>query len=189
MLFSADTQAQLKPETSLAGSRESLVWQNSKFDLEGLERFQNDRHMREAIKEGVLFPLPWDDCLISDSGLDGKWHFVLQRVVEFLVDFSRTACSELSGTPVKVNSAIRHVPRQLQLIRRGNLNAVPVSGPRASPHLTGASVDIAVVGMPASFLYLARRFLLDMEDAGFIDATLETKAQYVLHVTVFKEYK
>lgn len=182
-----------KPETSLEGSTESLIWQNYKLDLEGLERFRDDRHMKEAVDAGTLVSIPFGQCLVSDSRLDSRWHFVLVRVASLLERFSQAVCPEV-GKPVKVNSAVRHVPRQLQLIfgsilNEANYNAAPVSGPRASPHLTGASVDIAVLGMPKGFIELAGRILLDLEDAGLIDATLETEAQYVLHVTVFREYK
>lgn len=180
--------SQFRPETSLIGSTESLVWQNLKLTLEGAERFQNDWQLKEAIDSGTLVPLSFGECLVADGRLDGKWHFVLERVNRLLSVFGRTICTEF-GRPAKVNSAVRHIPRQLELIRIGNLNAVPVSGPRASPHLTGASVDIAVLGMPRGFLELASEILLGLEDAGLIDATLETKANTVLHVTVFQEYK
>lgn len=190
---SAFPYVHLKPEVSLKGSPESLIWQNLKLTLEGMERFWNDRHIGEAIQAGRLLPLALGECLVADNWLDRRWHFVLERVNSFLSGFGRTVCSEF-GRPVKVNSAVRHVPRQLQLILGTgfdgrNYNAAPVSGPRASPHLTGAAVDIAILGMPKGFLEVASEILLGLEGAGLIDATLETEAANVLHITVFREYK
>ena len=54
--------------------------------------------------------------------------------------------------------------------------------------LTGASVDIAALGVPKPLVQWLTARLLELERLGFLDATLEQKAQNVFHVTVFREY-
>ena len=97
------------------------------------------------------------------------------------------ACT-LFNHPIKVNSAVRHIHRQIQISGGGNLNAAPTVGERASPHLTGASIDYAVVGVPKPVVQWLKFTLLELERLGLVDVTLEDVAQNVIHATVFEEY-
>lgn len=119
-----------RPEVSLVGSAESLIWQNLRLDREGLERIKNEEELNKLVVSGSLVPLPLGHCLAaSDKELEAKWRFVLPRVAKFLQDFSETVCPEF-GIPVQINSAVRHRVRQLELIRvEQNLNAAPVTRP------------------------------------------------------------
>lgn len=185
---SISSWSSLKPEISLEGSPKSLIWQNLKLDFEGLRRIRNDSELQELVKSGALAPLPLDDCLEIDKGLGMKWYFVLPQTAKFLQDLSEMVCPEFNK-PLKINSAVRHKERQLELIyRENNPNAAPISGERASPHLTGASVDIATLGFPQRMVRRMTEIALEFERIGLLEATLETEFQYVLHVTVFREY-
>lgn len=177
-----------RPEITLDGSTESLIWQNIRLDLEGLKRIKNDTELKELVGSGILVPLPLDYCLMTDKELDPKWHFVLLQAARFLEHISETVCPEFNK-PLKVNSAVRHEDRQLELISiEKNPNAAPVSGNRASPHLTGAAVDLAILDYPENMVEWLKEILLELEGWGVLDATLEEEYQKVLHVTVFKEY-
>ncbi len=68
-----------------------------------------------------------------------------------------------------------------------NGNAAPAVGDLVSPHLTGATIDIAKKGMSRSEVEWMRRRLLALEDAGKIDAEEEFH-QACFHITVYKTY-
>jgi hypothetical protein len=68
-----------------------------------------------------------------------------------------------------------------------NGNAAPAEGDIVSPHLTGATIDIAKDGLSRDELAWMRRRLLALESAGKIDVEEEFK-QACFHITVYKNY-
>jgi hypothetical protein len=56
-----------------------------------------------------------------------------------------------------------------------------------SPHLTGATVDIAKKGLSRDEIAWMRRQLADLQAAGKIDVEEEFK-QSCFHITVYKSY-
>lgn len=180
--------AEVQPPPSLVGTPESLRWQNFKLiALEGLRHIKDDEELSSMIEHGELISIPWGPCLVPDKKLDLKWQYSLPRAIKFLEDRDKEACEKF-GNPVQVNSATRHIIRQMELVKQGNLNAAPVQGERASTHLTGASVDLAVVGVPQPITNWLKVRLVELERLGLVDATLETGTQSVLHITVFADY-
>lgn len=185
LLLSERAQAQ----PSLVGTRESLQRQNRVADLEGLIRIENDTILEEMIKRGELVRIP--KTVRIDPRLDEKWHWVLPRVVRFLEDIP-IRYIDLFGQFFQLNSAVRTVPRQIEIalgdgVTPPNKNAAPVKGDRSSPHLTGASIDIAKKGMNESELRWMKAMLLDREGKSLIDAT-EEQDQPVFHIMVFDTY-
>ena len=174
---------------SLVGSPESLVKQNKVADLEMLKRIENDRDLEELKKAGIVVPLPLSAKI--DSRLDEKWRYCLQCTSDFLDDLAVDFIDRF-GRQFQVNSAVRTIERQLE-IRRGdknnpeNINAAPTEGQRASPHLTGATIDIAKIGLSSEELDWLRERLLLFEDRDFVEATEEWE-QLCFHVMVFNSY-
>jgi hypothetical protein len=85
-----------------------------------------------------------------------------------------------------VSSAVRTVEYQKRL-ERTNGNAAAAEGDVVSPHLSGATVDIAKAGLTRQELVWMRRQLSGLEQAGKIDVEEEFE-QSCFHITVYKSY-
>lgn len=181
VIFSVET---IHGQASLKGSRESLRKQNAVADREGLARITDSFLLAEMKKDGRLVRLP--ETVRIDPRLDEEWHWVLPQTAEFLEDLGVEFIDQF-GRFSQLNSAVRTIPRQLEIAAGGNLNAAPVEGDRMSPHLTGATVDITKIGMNGEELKWMRRQLLELEALDLIEAT-EEEVQPVFHVMVFKTY-
>jgi hypothetical protein len=94
--------------------------------------------------------------------------------------------AETFHTPLEVSSAVRTVVYQAHL-RRINGNAAPAQGDIVSPHLTGATIDIAKDGLSRQEIEWMRQWLLPLEAAGKIDVEEEFQ-QACFHITVYKTY-
>jgi hypothetical protein len=68
-----------------------------------------------------------------------------------------------------------------------NGNAAPAEGDIVSPHLTGATIDIAKDGLSRDEIAWMRRRLLALQTAGKIDVEEEFR-QACFHITVYKSY-
>jgi hypothetical protein len=85
-----------------------------------------------------------------------------------------------------VNSAVRTVEFQ-HWLRKRNRNAADLDGDTASPHLTGATIDVSKRWMSRKQLKWMRDYLLAFQTAGMIDVEEEFR-QRVFHITVYKAY-
>jgi hypothetical protein len=81
---------------------------------------------------------------------------------------------------------VRTVTYQKQLMKT-NGNATAAEGDVASPHLTGATIDIAKQGLTLQEIGWMRTWLLRLQDAGKIDVEEEFQ-QSCFHITVYKSY-
>ena len=70
---------------------------------------------------------------------------------------------------------------------RINGNAAEAEGDIVSPHLTGATIDIAKSGLSRSEMLWMRNRLLGYQNAGVIDVEEEFR-QACFHITVYKNY-
>ncbi len=68
-----------------------------------------------------------------------------------------------------------------------NGNAAPAEGDIASPHLTGAAIDIGKKGLSLSEISWLRAWLLPLQTAGKIDVE-EEFYQACFHITVYRSY-
>ncbi len=169
---------------SLIGDRASLQKQNLVADREGLVRIKDDSDLDDMKRRGILVKLP--DAIKVDYRMDQKWQWVLERTAAFLEDYGITFINKF-GRFMQVNSAVRTIPRQLEIIKSLNFNAAPIEGDRMSPHLTGATVDIAKFGMNKDELEWMRNRLLTLEELELIEATEEWN-QSVFHIMVYQTY-
>jgi hypothetical protein len=103
----------------------------------------------------------------------------------FLADLARIH-DAVFHRPLEVSSAVRTVEYQKRLMEI-NGNAAPAEGDIVSPHMTGATVDIAKDGLSRDELAWMRRHLLALEEAGRIDVEEEFR-QACFHITVYKNY-
>ncbi|MDE3189084.1 MAG: hypothetical protein KGM96_16355, partial [Acidobacteriota bacterium] len=103
----------------------------------------------------------------------------------FLTDLAR-AHQALFHSPLEVSSAVRTVDYQKRLIGV-NGNAAAAEGDVVSPHVTGATIDIAKHDMSAREIYWLRGRLLALQNEGKLDVEEEFQ-QACFHITVYKSY-
>jgi hypothetical protein len=169
----------------LRGSLESLVRQNARSDAEGLERIEDEADLSSRIDHKLLVPLPASAALTVNPKLIENHRYCRPWTARFLADLAR-AHEAAFHRPIEVNSAVRTVEYQKRLMAT-NGNAAPAEGDIVSPHLTGATVDIAKEGMSGQEIGWMRRQLAGLEQAGKIDVEEEFE-QACFHITVYKSY-
>jgi len=89
-------------------------------------------------------------------------------------------------TPLRVTSLLRPAHYQRSLQRR-NGNAAASNGPKASTHLTGASLDISKKGMTSRQIAWMRSVLSSLNEKGHVFAIEEFK-QPNFHIMVYRSY-
>lgn len=169
----------------LRGSLESLVRQNDRTEDDNLERIQDDDDLADRIARGMLVPLPVSAALTVNEKLPENRRYCRPWTATFLTDLARAHAAAFHG-PLEVSSAVRTVAYQKQLMKI-NGNATSAEGDIASPHLTGATIDIAKQGLSRQQISWMRAWLLSLEKAGMIDVEEEFH-QSCFHITVYKSY-
>ncbi len=169
----------------LRGSYESLVRQNDRSDAEGLERILDDNDLDDRIARGFLVPVPVSAALTVNPALPANRRYCRPWAARFLADLGRAHAAAFHR-PLEVSSAVRTVAYQEQL-EKINGNATSAEGEIASPHLTGATIDIAKRGLSRPEIGWMRARLLRLEEAGKIDVEEEFQ-QACFHITVYKSY-
>ena len=170
---------------SLRGSLASLERQNARLDTDGLERILDEADLSSRIEHKLLVPLPVSAALIVNPNLVENHRYCRAWTARFLSDIAR-AHAALFHKPIEVNSAVRTVEYQKRLMFT-NGNAAAAEGDVVSPHLSGATVDIAKQGLSRQEMAWMRRQLLALQQAGKIDVEEEFE-QACFHITVYKNY-
>lgn len=169
----------------LRGSLASLERQNDRSDAEGLERIQDEADLSARIADKLLVPLPASIALTVNPDLEENHRYCRPWTAKFLADLAR-AHEAAFHRSIEVSSAVRTVAYQKRLMET-NGNAAPAEGDLVSPHLTGATVDIAKKGLSRAEIAWMRRQLAELQTAGKIDVEEEFK-QSCFHITVYKNY-
>jgi hypothetical protein len=169
----------------LRGSLESLERQNVKTEADDLERIENDDDLNDRIARGVLVPVPTSSAMLINGRLPENRRYCRPWTASFLSELT-VAHKAAFVRPLEVTSAVRTVEFQKKLMRV-NGNAAEAEGDIASPHLTGATIDIAKTGMSRQEIGWMRTWLLPLEQAGKIDVEEEFR-QACFHITVYKSY-
>jgi len=169
----------------LRGSHESLERQNERLDAEGLERIEDESDLVDRIARKLLVPIPASSALTVNAELPATHRYCRPWTALFLTDLAR-AHDAAFHRPLEVSSAVRTMEYQKRLMEI-NGNAAPAEGDIVSPHLTGATIDIAKDGLSRDEIAWMRRRLLELEAAGKIDVEEEFR-QACFHITVYKSY-
>jgi len=170
----------------LKGSHDSLVRQNVRSQEDGLTRIQDDADLLALRREGELVAVPVTSVLVVDQRLPANRRYCRPWTAQFLTDLSRVHYGRFHRS-LQVNSAVRTVEyqRHLELV---NGNAAPAEGDDASPHLTGATIDIAKKGLSMDEIDWMRAYLMPLQAAGKIDVE-EEFYQACFHITVYRSYR
>lgn len=169
----------------LRGSLASLTRQNTRLDADGLERIEDEADLTSRIEHKLLVPLPASAALIVNPNLSDHHRYCRSWTARFLADLAR-AHEAAFHKPIEVNSAVRTVEYQKRLMYV-NGNAAAAVGDIVSPHLTGATIDIAKQGLSRAEMAWMRSQLLGLQNAGKIDVEEEFE-QACFHITVYKNY-
>jgi hypothetical protein len=169
----------------LRGSHDSLVRQNERSEADYLERIEDDADLADRISRGMLVPVPESAALAVNANLPQDRRYCRPWTASFLKDLAR-AHRDQFHTPIMVSSAVRTVEYQRRLMRI-NGNAAAAEGDIVSPHLTGATIDIAKSGLSRREVTWMRNQLLSLQNAGVIDVEEEFK-QSCFHITVYRNY-
>src|ERR1035438_3076620 len=169
----------------LRGSHESLVRQNEKSEADNLERIEDDDDLADRIARKMLVPVPVSAALTVNGSLPENRRYCRPWTASFLTDLTRAHAAAFHG-PLEIGRAVRTVAYQKELMK-SNGNATSAEGDIASPHLTGATIDIAKQGLSRQEIGWMRAWLLPLEQAGKIDVEEEFH-QSCFHITVYKSY-
>jgi hypothetical protein len=169
----------------LRGSLASLERQNDRLEAEGLERIEDEADLAARIADKLLVPIPISSALTVNPDLEENHRYCRPWTAKFLADLARAHDAAFHRS-IEVSSAVRTVEYQKRL-ERTNGNAAPAEGDLVSPHLTGATVDIAKKGLSRAEMAWMRRQLMGLEAEGKIDVEEEFK-QACFHITVYKSY-
>ena len=170
---------------TLRGTRDSLVRQNTRSEEESLQRIEDDDDLHDRIVRGLLVRVPESGSLIVNAALPEDRRYCRPWTASFLEDLSRAHQSKFHS-PLIVSSAVRTVEYQKRLMRI-NGNAADAEGDVVSPHLTGATIDIAKSGLSRKEMLWMRNQLLGYQNAGVIDVEEEFR-QRCFHITVYRNY-
>jgi hypothetical protein len=152
---------------------------------EGLDRIENETDLSARIAKRQLVPVPVSANLTVNENLPVNHRYCRPWTARFLTDLARVHAARFHS-PVEVSSAVRTVAYQKRLIEI-NGNAAPAEGDIVSPHLTGATIDIAKDSLTRSEIAWMRNWLLPLEQAGKIDVEEEFQ-QACFHISVYKTY-
>lgn len=169
----------------LRGSYDSLVRQNEKTAADNLERILDDEDLADRIARGMLVPLPASAKLAVNQNLPVNRRYCRPWTAGFLTDLAR-AHAAIFQSQLEVTSAVRTVEYQKRLMTT-NGNATAAEGDVVSPHVTGATIDLAKQGLSRQQLGWLRSWLLPLQKAGEIDVEEEFQ-QACFHITVYKSY-
>ncbi len=173
------------PASPLRGSLESLERQNAMADGEGLERIEDESDLADRIAHNLLVPVPVSNILGINESLPENHRYCRPWTADFLADLAQAHAAQFHK-PLQVSSAVRTVEYQKHLMGI-NGNAAAAEGDIVSPHLTGATIDIAKSGMSHAELAWMRGRLLLQQNAGLIDVEEEFR-QSCFHITVYKKF-
>jgi hypothetical protein len=169
----------------LKGSHASLERQNERTEAEGLERIEDEDDLADRIARKLLVPVPVSLALTINGNLPINHRYCRPWTARFLADLAQGHAAEFHR-PFEVSSAVRTVAYQKRLMGI-NGNAAAAEGDIVSPHLTGATIDIAKGTMSREEIGWMRAHLLALQNAGKIDVEEEFQ-QSCFHITVYKSY-
>lgn len=155
------------------------------MEADGLERILDEQDLASRIDQKLLVPIPASGSLLVNPDLIETHRYCRPWAASFLSDLAGEHAAQFHK-PIIVSSAVRTVEYQAHLMRH-NHNAAAAEGDIVSPHLTGATVDIAKSGMSRQELVWMRNRLLALQTAGLIDVEEEFR-QPCFHITVYKSY-
>lgn len=188
-----DAEAYDRPQ-SLVGTPASLAKQSRIFTQDNLSMlYEKDLHKDSPFRRNKrLIEINRSTSHYFVDGVEDRYAIARPYVSLFLQILSEQFYKRLKNR-LKVTGLTRSVEYQNYLItgrmpgrplRKSNPNATK---PDRSPHVRGAGIDISYLPMDSRQKQWMRNVLIDLEKAGYIEATEEI-GQSAFHIMVFKNY-
>lgn len=169
--------------------------QNERADEEKLVRISDRDQLDSFLVNGTLVHIPVGLHLVFPPNLEEARRVCTPWTASFISDLSDAFYRKFHKR-LQINSAVRTVGDQLAIRKAGNLNAAPIDGPKASTHLTGATIDITKRPLmkngskgwmtPAQTVWMRKYLVSLMGDNKII--FVEERYQAVFHIWVSKKY-
>lgn len=166
---------------SLRGFLEKAELQNQWADRAGVKPIRSEKELADLKRSGQLVPFPVGPGVVTDGRIMPELRFCRPEVRAFLVSLGRVF-NAVFVDAFCVTSAVRTVTYQ-EALRKRNLNAAPTTGPEASSHLRGTTIDITKVGLTGEQVRWLRKRLGAMASKGQV-IVVEEFGQSVFHVMV-----
>jgi hypothetical protein len=154
-------------------THESLLIENGYANAEGLPRYETMKDVQHAVKSSELIPLAAYTGVVLSSRLPAARTAARPEVVTFLYTVG-AAHAQFSPHPIIVDSAVRPVAVQKRLHLR---NAAPWRGERASPHETGATIDLKRQGRADDAWMVS--YLTVQQEAGRVHVIQEKNCWHI----------
>lgn len=169
----------------LVATEYSQAIQNERANQFHMTRLLDLAMVREFHDEGFLVSVPSRMPYYYLDHVSPDYSYLRPWAKVFLDQISREYY-ERFGQPLRVSSLLRTVYSQERLTR-WNQNAAQAIGVDRSSHLTGATLDISKHFMSYRGELWMRRYLVQLERAGYLYA-IEEFHQPCFHVMVFPTY-
>lgn len=170
----------------LLATASSQAIQNERANAYHLSRMTDRAMIQRFYRAGLLLEVPDRTRTFYLDGIPAPYHYLRPWTWLFLDRLSSEYYARF-GLPLRVTSLVRTVGYQLRLTHF-NPNATEATGPDASSHLTGATLDISRRFMPYRAQQWMRRVLLQLERSGYLYAVEEFQ-EPCFHVMVFPPYR
>ncbi|GEM_PF-6806655 len=140
------------------GDFQSLREENAIVDFYKLERVENDSQLEKLVNDGLLLPIPEETRWFKIDTKEIAEHYRYARpwVLDFLYYISEKYFKKF-GKKLRLTSLTRTIEHQEDLVKRKKSIATCTIPGRCSPHVTGTSLDISMLGM----LFEEYKWLLD----------------------------
>ena len=180
LVASAASAASLRAEVG------DQAHQNQQADRDHLSRMEDDEMAARWARLELLEPVAAKTSSYYLHQIRQPNRYLRPWSKLFLARLSRQYYARFK-TPLRVTSLLRPAHYQSSLQRR-NGNAAASDGPKASTHLTGASLDISKKGMTSEQIVWMRNVLASLNEKEHIFAIEEFK-QPNFHVMVYRSYE
>ncbi len=181
VLFAATIVPLASEAASLRGSPQKAELQNRWADRAGIKSIRSEKELAELKKLSQLVPLPVAMGVAVDDRLAPEFRFCRPEVRTFLGALGKSFSGAFASS-FRVTSAVRTVTYQ-KTLQKDNLNAAETSGPKASSHLRGTTIDITKIGLAEKQIQWLRKHLGDGAAKGRL-IVVEEFQQAVFHVMV-----
>jgi hypothetical protein len=178
----------------LRGTEEALARENRLADANGLPRFKDRAELEKAVADGILTPLLDTDAYAIDGELgeedpdNAELYANTQAWTRMFLDDVLGEGHKKFGLRFAITSLARTQEYQDTLRESNAAAADGRTSDSRSTHLTGATVDISLVGMSWRAKQWFRKRLIELEKKGLIQAT-EERHQYCMHILVLPGYE
>jgi len=183
------TDCTVRGAVTLIASTEELLQENRTAEKCRISSIKDKTNLRWYIEQGLLVPLrdaddaPYEvspDLAEGDPDDPEMYLYARPWTKEFIETFAARAQTEI-GIRIRITSLVRPEEYQKRL-REYNSYAA-----RESTHPTGATVDISLSDLTWRERNWMRRYLLELERLGVVEAT-EERGNYCMHVFVHPSF-